>query len=350
MAGGARRASIRVAMKVTLPDGTALELPDGATGADAAAAIGAGLARAALASRSTGELRDLARPLADGAPVSIVTPQSPEALDLIRHDTAHVLAAAILDLYPGVKISIGPPIEDGFYYDFEFPEGVTISEADFPAHRGAMRAHVKADEPFVREDVSVEEALERFRAEHQHYKVELIEDLVANGGRRRRSRSTPTARSPTSAAGRTRRRRSASGPSSLQSVAGAYWRGDSDRQMLTRIYGTAFFSKEELDEPPRARSSRRGPAITASSAASSGCSRSPSLRPAWRSGCRPGPPCSTQLVALNRRMQSERGYVEVKTPQLYESAAVGDLRALGQVQGEHLRHASTRTGSSASSR
>ena len=174
---------MRLPMNVTLPDGTALELPEGATGADAAAAIGEGLARAALAVQVNGDLRDLGRPLEDGVPISIITPKSPEALELIRHDTAHVLAAAILDLYPGTKISIGPPIEDGFYYDFEFPEGVTVTEADFPAIEERMRAHVKADEPFVREDVSVEDALERFRSEHQDYKVELIEDLVSRRGR-----------------------------------------------------------------------------------------------------------------------------------------------------------------------
>src|SRR5829696_5776032 len=122
-------------MKVVLPDGTPKELPDGASGADLAASIGAGLARAALAVKVDGEVRDLTRPLPagnGGAPaVSIITSRDPESLELIRHDTAHVLAAAILDLYPGTKISIGPPIEDGFYYDFDFPEGVTVSEHDF---------------------------------------------------------------------------------------------------------------------------------------------------------------------------------------------------------------------------
>src|SRR3954451_25343620 len=117
-------------MHVTLPDGTRLELENGATGADAAAAIGAGVARAALAVKVDGEVRDLARPLPDDANLEIVTGRSPEALDLIRHDAAHVLAAAMLELYPGVKISIGPAIEDGFYYDFDFPEGVSISDAD----------------------------------------------------------------------------------------------------------------------------------------------------------------------------------------------------------------------------
>ena len=133
-------------MQFVLPDGTSKELPDGASGADLAASIGAGLARAALAVKVDGEVRDLTRPLHDGDQVAIVTSRDPESLELIRHDTAHVLAAAILDLYPGTKISIGPPIDDGFYYDFEFPEGVTVSDHDFERIEAKMREHVKADE------------------------------------------------------------------------------------------------------------------------------------------------------------------------------------------------------------
>ena len=180
-------------MQVTLPDGSARELPDGATGADLAASIGPGLARAALAIRIVDEARphdasaydegrilDLAAPLPDGARVEIVTPSDEDldALKLIRHDTAHVLAEAVLELYPGTKVSIGPPIDDGFYYDFEFPEGVSLSDADFERIEAKMREHVKADEPFVREEVPVGEAIERYREQGQDYKVELIEDLV----------------------------------------------------------------------------------------------------------------------------------------------------------------------------
>src|SRR4051794_12296867 len=139
-------------MHVPLPEGTELELDEGATGADAAAAIGAGLARAALAVKVDGEVRDLARPLPDGARLEIITERSgQDALDLIRHDTAHVLAAAMLELYPGVKISIGPAVEHGFYYDFDFPDGVSLSDADFDRIEAKMREHVSADEPFVRE-------------------------------------------------------------------------------------------------------------------------------------------------------------------------------------------------------
>src|SRR5687767_9000822 len=125
-------------MHAVLPDGTKKELEDGATGADLAAAIGPGLAKAALAVKVDGEVRDLSAPLEDGASVEIVTGRSPAALELLRHDTAHVLATAALELYPGVKISIGPPIEDGFYYDFEFPEGV---QPDFEALEAKMREH-----------------------------------------------------------------------------------------------------------------------------------------------------------------------------------------------------------------
>src|SRR6195256_3445333 len=133
-------------MQVTLPDGNSLALPDGATGADAAAAIGPGLAKAALAIRVNGDLRDLARPLEDGVPIQILTGRDePDALGLIRHDAAHVLATAVMDLYPGVKISIGPPIEQGFYYDFDFPEGTHVSEADFERIEAKMGEHVKAD-------------------------------------------------------------------------------------------------------------------------------------------------------------------------------------------------------------
>src|SRR5450631_3901419 len=182
--------SAEMAVTVTLPDGKALELDDGATGADAAAAIGPGLARAALAVEVSGpggaegpQVTDLSRPLADGVQVAILTEKSGEkALELIRHDAAHVLAEAVMELYPGVKISIGPPIVDGFYYDFEFPAGVTVTESDFPAIEAKMREHISADEPFVREDIAVGDAIERFLGEGQDYKVELIEDLVRDQG------------------------------------------------------------------------------------------------------------------------------------------------------------------------
>src|SRR3954453_11464888 len=154
-------------MNVTLPDGKELELQDDATGADAARAIGEGLARAALAIKVNGDLRDLSAPLNDGEPIEIVTDRSPDALALLRHDTAHVLAEAVLELSPGPQVTIGPPIEDGFYYDFDFPDCVKISDADFERIEQKMRWHIKADEPFERSEISSAEAIERFRSEGQ---------------------------------------------------------------------------------------------------------------------------------------------------------------------------------------
>jgi threonyl-tRNA synthetase len=250
-----------------LPDGSPLELPDGASGADAAAAIGPGLARAALAIRVDGELRDLSAPLPDGAEIAILTDRDPEALELIRHDAAHVMAEAVMELYPGTKVTIGPPIEQGFYYDFEFPPDVRVREEDLDEIEAAMRRHIEADERFERREVAPEEAIELFRAQGQEYKVELIEDLVRDEGVKTVSlyRNGPfedLCRGP-------------HGPSTgriaavkLSSIAGAYWRGDESRQMLSRIYGTAFFSQKDLDahleriEEAKARDHRRlGPQL-----------------------------------------------------------------------------------------
>ncbi len=304
-------------MQIELPDGTRKDLDDGAAGGDLAAAIGPGLARAALAVKVDGQLRDLARPLADGDRVEIVTDRSPESLELIRHDTAHVLAAAVLDLYPGTRISIGPPIEDGFYYDFEFPEGVALSEHDLPALEEKMREHVKAKEPFTREDVGVEEALARFRAQDQPYKVELIEDLVAgehvdtvslytNGP------FTDLCRGPHAPdTGRIKAFK-------LLSLAGAYWRGDASRQMLTRIYGTAFHSAKDLDahlerlEQARARDHRklgRELNLFMFSELSPGS-------PFWHPD---GMVVLNQLTELWRDENAARGYREVRTPILYDA-------------------------------
>jgi threonyl-tRNA synthetase len=318
-----------MAVTVTLPDGKALELKDGATGADAAAAIGPGLARAALAVEVShpedgdgSEVRDLARELPDGARVAILTERSGEkALELIRHDAAHVLASAVMELYPGVKISIGPPIEDGFYYDFEFPDGTAVSEADFPMIEERMRAHVKAAERFEREEVPPAQARERFLEEGQDYKVELIDDLVRGAEEARPLRTvslytngpfTDLCRGPHAPTTKT------VGAFKLQSVAGAYWRGDSTRTMLTRIYGTAFFSKAELAgyleriEQAKARDHRklgRELGLFVFSDVSPGAAFwLPAGTTVWNT-----------LVAVSREMGRERGYTEVKTPLIFDA-------------------------------
>jgi threonyl-tRNA synthetase len=300
-------------MKVTLPDGNELELKDGATGADAAAAIGEGLARAALGVRVNGDVRDLDAPLPDGERIEIVTNRDgDDALWLIRHDAAHVLATAVTELWPGTRVSIGPPIEDGFYYDFEFPEGVKVSEDDFPRIEEKMREHIKADEHFDRTDVSSGEAIERFRAEDQPYKVELIEDLGEDTvSLYRNGPFVDLCRGP-------------HGPSTkrikafkLTSVAGAYWRGDASRQMLTRIYGTAFLSKEQLEEhlhrleEARARDHRklgRELELFMLSDVSPGM-------PFWLPK---GTHVWNELTKLWRSSNVERGYTEVRTPILYD--------------------------------
>ena len=329
-------------MNVILPDGSQKELPDGATGADLAAAIGPGLARAALAVKVGGEVRDLARPLADGDEVAIVTNRDDESLDLIRHDTAHVLAAAVLDLYPGTKISIGPPIEDGFYYDFEFPEGVTVSDADFEtargedarARQGGRGVRARGRQPRTRRSSAS-------CGEGQDYKVELIEDLVANNGVDTVSLYTngpftDLCRGPHAPA--TDRIKAFK----LLSVAGAYWRGDSDNTMLTRIYGTAFHSKddladhlERLEQAPPARPPQARPRAGAVPLLRAGPGQRVLDRRRHRGLQRARRPLARDVARARLRGDQD--------PAALRPQAVGDLRPLGQVPREHVRDARPRT-------
>ena len=308
----------RAVTKITikLPDGSPLELPDGASGADAAAAIGPGLAKAALAIRVAGETRDLGAPLADGEGIEILTDKSEGALDLIRHDAAHVMAEAVCELWPGTRVSIGPPIADGFYYDFEFPEDVTVTDADLERIEELMAKHIAADEGFERTEVPVAEALERFRGEDQPYKVELIDDLIRDEGVEtvslyRNGEFTDLCRGPHApSTGRIKAIK-------LNSVAGAYWRGDETRQMLTRIYGTAFFSKSDLAEhlerieEAKARDHRKlGPQLDLFVLRP----EAPGM-PFWL-------PQGTVLLDLIeaevRRQLDKRGYVRIDTPQILD--------------------------------
>ena len=302
---------------VTLPDGKPLELDAGATGADAAAAIGPGLAKAALAIKVDGELRDLAAPLPEGgAEVAIVTDRDPDGLELIRHDAAHVMAEAVMDLYPGTKVTIGPPIESGFYYDFEFPPDTRITEDDLPKIEAAMQKHIDADEQFGRRDIPVAEAIELFREQGQDFKVELIEDLVRDEGVETVSlyRNGPfedLCRGPHSpSTGRIKAIK-------LSSVAGAYWRGDENRESLTRIYGTAFFSKKDLEahleriEEAKARDHRRlGPQLGLFMLRD----EAPGM-PFWL----PNGTTLLRLVETEVREQlRKRGYQEIATPQVLD--------------------------------
>jgi threonyl-tRNA synthetase len=240
---------------VQLPDGSAREILAGTTAAGLAASIGAGLARAALIAVVDGEELDLNRPLRDGAVVEIVTGPSDRGLHTIRHSTAHVMAQAILDLYPGTQLAIGPPIEDGFYYDADLPDGQTLSEEDLDKIEARMQEIVAADQPFVRHELPAEEAATFFADEL--YKAEIIERVTggtapgqdtgevgsdgetisyyANGDGFRDMCTGPHVPSTGKL-----------GHFKLQSVAGAYWRGDVSRPMLQRIYGTAWDSKKAL--------------------------------------------------------------------------------------------------------
>jgi threonyl-tRNA synthetase len=309
---------IEATTKITvhLPDGKRLELPEGATGAEAAAAIGPGLAKAALAILVDGELRDLSAPLPDGAEIAILTDRDPDALALIRHDAAHVMAEAVQELYPGTKVTIGPAIEDGFYYDFEFPPDVKVTDADLERIEAAMREHIGADEEFSRRDVPVAEAIEIFKGQGEDYKVELIEDLARDEGVEtvslyRNGRFEDLCRGP-------------HGPSTgrikavkLSSVAGAYWRGDESRQMLTRIYGTAFFSQKDLEEhlerieQAKARDHRRlGPQLGLFMLRE----EAPGM-PFWL------PNGTTLLRLIEAEVQEQlrkRGYAEIKTPHVMD--------------------------------
>jgi len=226
-------------IRVTLPDGSEKRIPTGSTGADLANAIGPGLAKAALAARVDGQVWDLARPLPDGAKVAIVTDKDPQALDVLRHSSAHVLATAVRQLFPQAQIGFGPPIEDGFYYDFQVER--PFGPDDLEAIEEKMVEVVKADYPFVREEVSRAEAKTRFKGDP--LKLERIEDLGADEviSVYTDGPFVDLCRGPhLPSTGRIKHFK-------LLHAAGAYWRGDERRQMLQRIYGTAWFSKDDLD-------------------------------------------------------------------------------------------------------
>lgn len=239
-------------IEVQLPDGSTRTLDDGASARDLAAAIGARLAKDALAAQVNGELTDLNRPLGDGDIVAIVTPASDQGREILRHSTAHVLAQAVLRLWPGAHYAIGPAIRDGFYYDFELPDGARFSDDDLARIEGVMRAIVAEDQPFSRSEYSIDEGLELFK--DQPFKLEIInsvgtganpEDTAEMGGSVVSTYSnTPEFRDLCRGPHVPSTKRL--GHFQLMRVAGAYWRGDEKRPQLQRIYGTAWESKEAL--------------------------------------------------------------------------------------------------------
>jgi threonyl-tRNA synthetase len=242
-------------IRLTLPDGSVREAPSGTTGLELAKQIGPGLARAALAIRVNGQIRDLDRPLEEDATVSILTDRDDAALEVLRHSAAHVLATAVREIFPQAGIGFGPPIEDGFYYDFEVPRPFTPD--DLSRIEEVMKEVSAKDYPFVREVVDRGEANRRFADDP--LKLERISELgddetisVYTDGP-----FVDLCRGPhVPSTGRLKHFK-------LLSAAGAYWRGDERRQMLQRIYGTAWFKKEDLDgylhrlEEARKRDHRR---------------------------------------------------------------------------------------------
>ena len=227
-------------INITLPDGSVRELPAGASVFDLAASIGAGLAKAALAGKVNGELVDLSAPLSDGAQVEIITEKSPEALDIIRHSASHLMAQAVKELFPQAKVTIGPAIESGFYYDFDVERPFTPE--DLERIEAKMSEFAAADLKVGRQVLSSAEAIRMFEAMGEPYKTELINGIGAEtvsvysqGGFADLCRGPHVPSTSRIKAFK------------LLSIAGAYWRGDEKNRMLQRIYGTAFFDRKELE-------------------------------------------------------------------------------------------------------
>jgi threonyl-tRNA synthetase len=294
-------------VRLTLPDGSVRTVPSGTTSREVAQSIGAGLARAAVAAKVDGQVRDLNRPLTSDSSFAILTEKDPAALDVLRHSAAHILATAVRELFPKAAIGFGPPIEDGFYYDFGVERPFTPEDLD--AIEKKMAEVAARDYPFVREEVSRDEANQRFKDDP--LKLERISDLgpdevisVYTDGP-----FVDLCRGPhVPGTGRLKHFK-------LLNAAGAYWRGDSRRQMLQRIYGTAWFKKEDLEaylhriEEARKRDHRK---------------LGKELDLFLFHPFAPGAPFWTDkgtrlfntLNAYMRELQQE-GYQEIKTPLLY---------------------------------
>jgi threonyl-tRNA synthetase len=301
-------------MKVVLPDATELELSDGATALDAARAIGPKLAEQAVLARVDGEPRDLRLPLPDGARLQILTTRDtddPDALAVLRHSAAHLLAEAVRRLHPGVKVAIGPPIDGGFYYDFEFPE--PIHEADLEAIEQEVEREIAEGREWTRQEISRDDARERFAAEDEPYKVELVDTAEGDISLYTQGDFTDLCRGPhlqTSAPIKAVK---------LTGLAGAYWRGDETNTQLTRIYGTAFYSQADLEahlerlEQARARDHRR---LGVQLDLFHFDEHSPGS-PFWHPK---GMAIFNALEDLRRRENARRGYSEVRTPLIYDKA------------------------------
>jgi threonyl-tRNA synthetase len=301
-------------MKVQLPDESQLELPDGASGLDAARAIGPKLAEQAVLAKVNGEPRDLRLPLADGDRIELLTirdASDPDALYVLRHSAAHLLAEAVRRLYPGVKVAIGPPIENGFYYDFDFPE--PISEADLERIEAEVRKEIADGREWSREEIGRDDAVARFEAEQEPYKVELVGTAEGDISLYTQGDFTDLCRGPHLQNAKPIK------AFKLTGLAGAYWRGDEKNKQLTRIYGTAFYAQADLDayleqlEEARKRDHRR---LGVQLDLFHFDEHSPGS-PFWHPK---GMVIFNTLEDLRRRENERRGYVEVKTPLIYDKS------------------------------
>jgi threonyl-tRNA synthetase len=299
-------------VKVILPDNTELELPDGATGLDAARAIGPKLAEQAVLVRSNGDVRDLRLPLKDGERIQILTTRDrsdPDALYVLRHSAAHLLAEAARRLYPGTKVAIGPPIENGFYYDFEFPE--PVGEEVLERLEEEIRREISEGRAFERVAIDRDDARRYFEREGEPYKVELVDTADGELSLYRQGEFTDLCRGP--------HLQDASPIKAVKllSLAGAYWRGDETKPQLTRVYGTAFYDPKDLEEHLRQleqakeRDHRR---LGRELDLVHFDEHSPGS-PIWHPR---GMVIWNALEGLRQRENARRGYVEVKTPLLYD--------------------------------
>jgi threonyl-tRNA synthetase len=300
-------------MKVVLPDNSELELPDGATGLDAARAIGPKLAEQAVLVRSNGDARDLRLPLEEGQKIQILTTRDkddPDALYVLRHSAAHLLAEAARRLYPGTKVAIGPPIENGFYYDFEFPE--PISEDDLQRLEDEIRREIEEGREWERSEVDRDQARRYFEQEQEPYKVELVDAAEGDISFYKQGDFVDLCRGPHLQNSKPIK------AVKLLSLAGAYWRGDETKPQLTRVYGTAFYDPKDLEEylhrleEAKRRDHRR---LGRELDLVHFDEHSPGS-PIWHPR---GMVIWNALEELRQRENSRRGYLEVKTPLLYDT-------------------------------
>jgi threonyl-tRNA synthetase len=300
-------------MKVILPDRSELELPEGATGLDAARAIGPKLAAQAVLVRSNGEVRDLRLPLDDGQEIQILTTrdrEDPDALYVLRHSAAHLLAEAARRLYPGTKVAIGPPVENGFYYDFEFPKPVT--EEALERLEEEVRREIAEGRTFERREIDRDEARRYFEEQGEPYKVELVDTAEGGISLYEQGDFVDLCRGPHLQDAKPIK------AVKLTSLAGAYWRGDETKPQLTRVYGTAFYDPKDLEqylhrlEEARRRDHRR---VGRELELFDFSDLAPGM-PFWHPR---GMVIWNALEDLRRRENLRRGYAEIRTPQLYDA-------------------------------